>query len=128
MQSSHVDRGRWGEEIAAAFLRLEGYRIVHRNFRYSRVEIDILARKGPVLAVVEVKYRRGAGWGGAVRAVSPRKQRDIETAAVGYLKVTGIAGLRVRFDVITLDPAGEGRGLLVRHFPGAFSASGRYRL
>lgn len=128
MESSHVDRGRWGEDLAAAYLRLEGYRILRRNFRHSRVEIDILARKGALLAVVEVKYRRSTGWGGALGAVSPRKQRDIETATVGYLKVSGAAGLRVRFDVIALEPPENGRGLVVRHFPGAFSATGRYRL
>lgn len=128
MESTHVDRGRWGEEIAAAYLRLEGYRILCRNFRHSRMEIDILAGKDRVLAVVEVKYRRGTGWGGAVGAVSRQKQRDIETAAVGYLKVTGTAGVRVRFDVVALEPLERGRGLAVRHFPGAFSATGRYRL
>ena len=66
--------------------------------------------------------------GGASAAVGRAKQRDIETAAVGYLRVRGLTGLRVRFDVVTVEPAnGDSSTLVVRHLPGAFQASGRYR-
>ena len=126
--ASHVSRGRHAEALAAAFLALRGYEILARNFRYSRLEIDLIARQGPVLAIVEVKYRAG-GHERAALAVTPQKQRDLETAAVGYLKVTGMTGVGVRFDVVTLEPMqGEGRGLVVRHLPGAFGATGRYRM
>ena len=125
MDLTNTDAGRWAETIAASFLALGGYRIVERNFRYSRLEIDILARRDDVLAVVEVKFRRRYQKGGAVGAVSPRKQRDLETAAVGYLQASGLRGVRVRFDVVVLEAAE--RSLVVRHLPGAFGATGRYR-
>ena len=125
---SHVERGRQAETIAAAFLILRGYRILDRNWRYSRLEIDLVAAKANLLAVVEVKYRDRPRLGGATAAVTPAKQRDIETATVGYLRVKGLSGLCVRFDVVTIEPApGEGASLVVKHIPGAFAATGRSR-
>ena len=129
MKISHVERGRWAEAMAAAFLSLRGYRILDRNFRYSRLEIDLVARRDRVLAIVEVKYRESSRKGGASAAVGRTKQRDLETAAVGYLQVRGLAGLQVRFDVVALDSAPDDEStLVVRHIPGAFQASGRYRV
>jgi putative endonuclease len=127
--STHVERGKYAEAMAAAFLSLRGYRIVERNFRYSRLEIDLIARKDSLLAVVEVKYRAARRKGGARAAVGSTKQRDLETAAVGYLRIRGLGRMVVRFDVVTVEPvAGRGAGMILRHFPGAFGASGRYRL
>jgi len=128
--SSHVERGRWGEDLAAAYLALTGYRILERNFRYSRLEIDILARRGNVLAVVEVKFRRRNRLGGARGAVGPSKQRDLETAVVGYLRTRGrdLPGMAVRFDVITLELEPDDAGLVVKHLRNAFPATGRYRM
>jgi putative endonuclease len=124
---SHVERGRQAETIAA-FLVLRGYRILDRNWRYSRLEIDLVAAKANLLAVVEVKYRDRPRLGGAPAAVTPAKQRDIETATVGYLRVKGLSGLCVRFDVVTIEPApGAETSLVVKHLPGAFPATGRYR-
>lgn len=121
-------RGYLAETMAAAFLALRGYRILERNFRYSRLEIDLIAGKGSVLAIVEVKYRERIRRGGAVGAITPAKRRDLETAAVGYLQVRGVTGVSVRFDVITIEPLpGASDALVVRHLPGAFRAGGRYR-
>lgn len=127
MQSTHVDRGRYAEICAAAFLSLAGYRVVGRNVRHGRLEIDLLARTGNLLAVVEVKYRRRARLGGAAAAVGWKKQRDLETAAVGYVQRRRLTGIRVRFDVVVVEMTEE-RMLRLQHFPGAFRASGRYHL
>lgn len=124
--SSTVDRGRAAETLAAAYLQLCGYRILDRNFRSGRLEIDLVARTGDLLAIVEVKYRRRSRLGGAVGAVGTRKQRDLETAALGYLRARGLGAVRIRFDIITLEATGPGR-LELRHLKDAFPASGRYR-
>lgn len=126
MHPTHVERGRYAEDIAAAFLRLSGYWILERNYRFHRLEVDLIARTGNILAVVEVKYRRSRRLGGARYAVSAVKQRDLETAAVGYLAAARLRNVRVRFDVVTLEPDGD-RRLTVRHIPGAFPGTGRYR-
>jgi putative endonuclease len=128
VRDTAVRRGRLAEDLAAAFLSLLGYRVLERNFRYSRLEIDLIARRENVLAVVEVKMRRRPGLGGAPGAVTPAKRRDLETAAVGYLSVRRPQGVRVRFDVVTVEwPPSSPGTMVVRHLPGAFPASGRYR-
>jgi putative endonuclease len=124
---SNVERGRAAESLAAAYLELSGYRILERNFRSARLEIDLVARTGNLIAIVEVKYRHRSRLGGAVGAVGTRKQRDLETAALGYLRARNLRGVAVRFDVVTLETTGPGR-LTVTHIRGAFPASGRYRM
>ncbi len=71
-------RGQWAESLAVAYLRLKGYRVLERNWRSKLGEIDILVRKGQVLALVEVKTRgdaalaRGAVMGPQQRRLCPR--------------------------------------------------------
>jgi len=127
--TTHVERGRHAETLAAAALALQGYEILERNFRYSRLEIDLIARRGDLLVFVEVKFRERPRKGGAVGAVTREKRLDVETAAVGYVKMKELRGARIRFDVIAVEPArGSGASILIRHIPGAFRASGRYRM
>jgi len=96
--------GRLGEDAAARHLAARGYRIVARNVRADRVEIDLIVRRGGVLAFVEVKSRRGAGHGQAAEAVDPRKQRRLRHGARAWLasrptEATGV--IQHRFDVVT---------------------------
>ena len=78
-------RGRQGERLAAWCLRLRGWSVVARNRRIAGVEVDLLARKGPVLAVVEVKSRRdgppGAGETDRLLLVPPSQRRRLRRAA-----------------------------------------------
>ena len=128
MPMTHVERGRHGETLAAAFLELRGYAVVERNLRFGRLEIDLVVRRDNLVAFVEVKYRRNTRGGGAGAAVGFGKQRDVETAAVGYLKRRAWYRVAVRFDVVTVEPPpGDENTLVLRHIPGAFAASGRYR-
>ena len=128
MPLTHVDRGRYGETLAAAFLELRGYTVIERNLRFGRLEIDLVARRHNLVAFVEVKYRRNSRGGGAGAAVGFAKQRDVETAAVGYLQRRGWKRVAVRFDVVTVEtPHPEENALVLRHLEAAFPASGRYR-
>src|SRR5262245_43476041 len=114
--------------MAAAFLCLNGYVVTDRNVRFGPLEIDLVARRGSVLAVVEVKYRRRGMLGGAGASVGREKQRFLETAAVRFVRTRGLVGVRVRFDVVLIEPAAAPNTMTVRHIENAFPASGRYAL
>ncbi len=96
-------RGRRAEALAALFLRLKGYRIVARSYRTRLGEIDIIARRGRMLALVEVKYRRHkdiAAW-----SISPAQCHRIENAARGFLAAhPSFAGFDIRFDAVLMAP------------------------
>jgi len=94
-------RGRRGELLAAWWLRLHGWRILARRLPTPVGEIDILARRGRVLAVVEVKRR--AEVADALAALGPAQRRRIEQAAAWLLQHRpDLAGLDVRFDVVAV--------------------------
>lgn len=96
------DGGR-AETIAAMWLRLKGYRILHRRYRGFGGEIDIVARRGRLVAVVEVKARRTAA--DCLAAVTLRQQRRVEAAAAELIaRDARAAGCSVRFDVIAVRP------------------------
>jgi putative endonuclease len=95
--------GREGEARAARFLQARGYRIVERNVRADRVEIDLVARRGPLLVFVEVKTRRSQRQGAPAAAVDERKQNRLRRGAAAWLasKPAAARGIRrIRFDVI----------------------------
>ena len=94
--------GAEGERIAARYLVERGYRILARNYRFLRNEIDIIAKEGELLCFIEVKTRASLDKGYPAEAVTPRKQKEIARAASGYL--SGIDGPLpdCRFDVIAI--------------------------
>ena len=73
--------GREGERIAVDYLTEKGYRILRRNYRFGRGEIDIIAQDGTELVFVEVKTRRTSAFGEPEEAVTPKKQSQIRTVA-----------------------------------------------
>ncbi len=96
--------GRLGEDAAARYLVARGYRIVARNVRADRVELDLIARRGPLLVFVEVKTRRGTDHGRAAEAVDPRKQRRLRHGARAWLAThppQAQGALQHRLDVVT---------------------------
>ena len=114
------ERGDWGEERAALYLRLHGYRILERNFRCRQGEIDIIARRGDVVAFVEVKQRKNADYGEAREFVTFSKQRRIIRAAELWL-VREHCELQPRFDVIEVyAPQGAAGKVTIEHIEDAF--------
>jgi len=96
-------RGRVAEAMCRWHLRLRGWRIVARDWRCPSGEIDIVARRGGVLAVVEVKSR--ADIGSAAGSILPRQRRRIARAASAFLLARpDLAGLAPRFDVMLVAP------------------------
>jgi putative endonuclease len=93
-------RGRAGEDAAAAALAARGYRVLVRNVRLGRGEIDLVCEHEGDVVFVEVKARRGAAFGTPAEAVTPRKQRALFALAARYLGRTGRADRTCRFDVV----------------------------
>jgi putative endonuclease len=95
--------GRQGETRAAWFLRLRGYRILARNVRYPAGELDLVVRRGRVLAFVEVKSRQQTRCGTPAEAVGRVKQLRIARMAERYCRDHRIGReTRVRFDVVSV--------------------------
>ena len=63
--------GAWGEDLALRYLIQHGYKLLERNYRTRRGEIDLIVRKDDTLVFVEVKLRRGSGYGDPLEAVTP---------------------------------------------------------
>jgi putative endonuclease len=96
-------RGRFAEWLCLWHLRLHGWRILARGWRCPSGEIDILARRGSVLAVIEVKSRREIDI--AASALPPRQRRRIARAAEAFLiSRPDLACLELRFDLMLVAP------------------------
>ncbi len=96
-------RGRWAEHLCALHLALRGYRIVGRRLRTPVGEIDILARRGAVLAIVEVKRRETHA--AAAEALSARQRaRLVRAAAWLVARRPELAALDLRFDLMLVVP------------------------
>lgn len=94
--------GAEAEDRAAEYLAHRGLRPVARNFRCRGGEIDLVMRDGPVLVFVEVRARKGAGFGGAAESITATKQARIILAARHYLARHGL-DVPCRFDAVLLD-------------------------
>jgi putative endonuclease len=112
--------GALGEDAAAELLRKAGYRIVARNHRCSRGEVDVIAEKGDLLVFVEVRTRATAAFGGPEETVGTRKQRRVIAAARDYLAQRRGPPKAARFDVIAVVDGPSGAALT--HFENAFDA------
>jgi putative endonuclease len=107
-------RGRFAEWLCLWHLRLRGWRVVARDWRCPAGEIDIVARRGRVLAIIEVKSRGHVG--DAAAALSRRQRRRIARATEALLlSRPDLAALDLRFDVMLLMPR-----RLPRHWPDAW--------
>ena len=97
-----------GERRALWHYRLRGYRILGTNVRAGRYELDLIVRRGSALTFVEVKERRGPGFGGAIGAVDAEKRRRVRAAARVWLsRNPQPPHLRIGFEVVAI----EGRDL-----------------
>lgn len=92
--------GKTGELLALAIYLLHGYRIVARNLRLPAGEIDLVARRGAVTAVVEVKTRQSRAAGEGHEAVDAKKRRRLVQLGDQYLARAPDA--RLRYDVLSL--------------------------
>ena len=92
--------GARGEKAAARYLRRRGYKILLKNFRSGKAEVDIVARQNDWLVFVEVKTRESEQFGAPSEAVDRDKQRNLSKAALDYLRMLGNPRIHFRFDIV----------------------------
>ncbi|PIP38830.1 MAG: YraN family protein [Desulfobacterales bacterium CG23_combo_of_CG06-09_8_20_14_all_51_8] len=95
--------GKFGEDLAARFLKKQGYEIICKNFHCCFGEIDIIAKDKDTVVFVEVKSRRTSTFGHPKFAVTKAKQEKISKVALHYLKINDQSNSRARFDVVTVN-------------------------
>ncbi len=100
--SNNIEKGKKGEDIAAACLRKEGYRIIERNYRCLYGEVDIIAMDAGDVVFIEVKSRKSDNFGSPEEAVNIIKQRKISKVALNYLQKKGLTDHNARFDIVAI--------------------------
>lgn len=109
--------GRYGENVAAAYLLEAGWQVVDRNWRGTAGELDIVALQGDELVVVEVKTRSGDGFGHPAEAVTATKLARLRRLAGQWLAEHDLHPRSVRVDVIAVRTARRGAAS-VEHLTG----------
>jgi putative endonuclease len=115
--TDHLETGKKGEELATEFLRQKLYKILDRNWRHSRCEVDIIAQDGDAVVFVEVKTRTSGDFGNPEESVQQEKQHMLATAAQAYVAERN-HNAQLRFDVISIQ-LGEKKPV-IEHFADAF--------
>jgi putative endonuclease len=120
-QDSRQRLGRLGEDAAAAELARVGITILERRARTRAGELDLVALDGELVVFVEVKARRGTGFGTPAEAVGAVKRRRLARVALEWLARRRWLSRRCRFDVVEVFADGD-TVRLVRHHRDAFRA------
>ena len=110
--------GALGEELAARRLAAAGYDIVTRNWRCQAGELDLVARQGDCLVLVEVRTRRGKALGPPEESITPAKQTRLAALAEAYVQAVDWPG-GWRIDVVAVELGRDGRLLRVDHYENA---------
>lgn len=97
----HNDLGKNGETAALEYLRQNGYKILHTNWRLGRLELDIVAQTDEELVIIEVKTRSSSDYSNPEDAVNKQKILHIVSATDVYIKHYDI-DLPPRFDIISV--------------------------
>jgi len=118
--AEHNELGKKGEELAEKHLRQLGYKILQRNWHFGHDEIDIIARDGDWLVIVEVKTRTSDQYGEPELVVTPAKQKSLVRTAEAYIQFADFRG-ETRFDVIGILLNGE--KVILNHIEDAFLPS-----
>ena len=118
--ADHNDFGKLAEELAESFLVEKNYKILVKNYRYLKAEVDIIAQFENQLVIVEVKARATDAFMLPQEAINKKKIRLIVSAANEFLETNNIE-LETRFDVISVLPNEKGK-LEITHSENAFYA------
>ncbi len=112
--------GYYGEDLAARHLADRGYTILARNWRCAHGELDLVARDGDCLVLVEVRTRRGRALGTPEESITPAKQARLVDLAWAYVQEQDWVG-DWRIDVVAIEMDRRGRLLRMEHYENAVS-------
>ncbi len=115
--AEHNDLGNLGETLAVEFLQKKGYTILATNWTFQKAEVDIIAQKDAILAVVEVKTRSSIDFGLPQDFVKPKKIQLLVKAINEYVTTNDLE-VDVRFDIIAIHK--EGQQFKIEHLEDAF--------
>jgi putative endonuclease len=99
--AEHNQTGLNGEQIAGAYLAGKGYTILESNWRFQHAEIDVIAKKGGILVIAEVKTRKSNFLGEPEEFVNRQKQKHLIRAANAYIEKNNL-DMEVRFDIVSV--------------------------
>ena len=115
--AEHYELGKKGEQLAIDYLIKQGYKIVERNWRFQKAEIDIIARKEETLISVEVKTRSTNDFGNPQDFVNPKKIKLMVLAMNEYVLKKDL-DVEVRFDIMAITK--NKRSFDIEHLEDAF--------
>jgi len=115
--AKHNELGKLGEQLAVNFLLKNSYNILKRNYRFDKAEVDIIAKKKDILAIVEVKTRSTTDFGDPQDFVKPKQIQRLVKAVDEYV-ITNDLDVEVRFDIIAI--VKEGKAFKIKHLKNAF--------
>jgi len=126
----HLSLGKWGEKRAERYLRRHtDLKILGRRVRVGKHdELDLLARSGELLVIIEVKTRATEGMRPARDAVDRQKQWKLNRAAVRYAKHLDPKPEGIRFDIVEVIGTPKADNVTIRHHPGAFGLHHSFRV
>lgn len=115
--ATHNELGKLGEDLAVDYLKKNGYTILNTNWTFQKAEIDIIAKIGNTLAIVEVKTRSSLDFGLPQDFVKPKKIQLLVKAIDAYVNENDL-DFEVRFDIIAIHK--EGKTFAIEHLTDAF--------
>lgn len=115
--AQHNELGKKGEQLAVDFLLENSYKIIARNYRFDKAEVDIIAQIKDTLAIIEVKTRTNADFGNPQDFLKPKQIQRIVKAVDEYVLVNQL-DVEVRFDIIAI--VKEGKQFKIEHLENAF--------
>lgn len=115
--AQHNELGKKGEQLAIDFLIKNGYKILVQNYIYQKAEVDIIARKKDILAIIEVKTRSTRDFGNPQDFLKPKQIQRIVKAVDEYVNAKNL-DVEVRFDIIAI--VKENNQFMIEHLEDAF--------
>ena len=113
----HNELGKRGEQMAVNHLLKNGYAILERNYRFDKAEVDIIAHKEDILAIIEVKTRSTTDFGNPQDFVKPKQIQRLVKAVNEYV-IENDLDVEVRFDIVAI--VKQNNKFKVEHLEDAF--------